>query len=144
MKLRVLDIHKQEWNVEVNENRACSYYISLKNVHECEKYLVELWYKSRCIISQFRSRSNYLPIHISKFHEVDPEDISCPFCDSMNAGDESHYLLNCPYFTDYRESLINDNVCLDVNLYDSIENLKKCIPFMEHIMFECKDILTCL
>ena len=46
VKLRVLDIHNQEWNVQVNENRACSYYRSFKRIHESEKCIVELGYNT--------------------------------------------------------------------------------------------------
>ena len=61
-------------------------------------------------------------MHITKYHDVDPEDIICPFCDSLSVGDESHYILTCQYFAGYRENLINDNVCLDAHLYDNVEN----------------------
>ena len=50
--------------------------------------------------------------------------------------------MNCPFFTEKRNILLNNNTCLDENLYSSVENLSKCVYFMQFIMDECKDILS--
>ena len=141
VKLRISDIHKQHWFAELAENSACSYYSRIKNDPSFENYLIDLDYKSRCTVAQFRSRSNFIPINYTKLPYVEDIDIVCPFCDSVCA-DEVHFLLNCPFFNDKRNILLNNNICLDENLFSSVQNLSNCIEFMQFIMDECKDILS--
>ena len=143
VKLRITDVHKQEWSDVIENSSSCSYYARIKHFHCLEKYLLELNYKQRCIVSQFRCRSNYLPVHYTKYHNIDSQDICCPFC--VDEGvDESHFLLHCPFFATERTALVNENVILDDGIYESMDNLRRCIGFMEFIMTECKDILTTL
>ena len=84
-----------------------------------------------------------MPVHYTKYQNIDSQDIFCPFC-AVESVDESHFLLHCPFFGTERTALVNENVCLDDGIYDSIENLRKCTSFMDFIMRECKDILTTL
>ena len=93
---------------------------------------MELKFWQRCVVAQFRSRSNYLPIHLSKFYSIEDEDVICPFCDSNEVGDESHYLLNCQFFSAERAAVLHNNVTLDINLYSKIDHFKKCVPFYEY------------
>ena len=72
----------------------------IKNDPSCEKYLIDPDYKSRCTVAQFRSRSNFMPINHTKLPFVEDIDIVCPFCGSVCA-DESHFLMNCPFFYAY-------------------------------------------
>ena len=88
-------MHLQQWSVEVNDNTACDYYNLIKSQHELEKYL-SLGFKNRCIVSQFRSRSNFLPIHMTKFDDIVANDIHCPFCD-VSPCDEIHFLEYCTF-----------------------------------------------
>ena len=134
------DIHLREWSNEKSDNKVCDYYDSIKHNFGFEGYLIELGYKSRCIVTQFRSRSNFLPAHVTKLYDVNIDEITCPFCDSFPC-DEMHLIRDCPFFETFRCRLVNVN--LHANLYSNLNNLKKCIPFMEFIMSECKDILTC-
>ena len=104
VKLRISDMHLQQWNVEVNENTACDYYRKIKENHVFEKYLTELGYKNRCIVSQFRSRSNFLPVHMTKFDGISVDDIACPFC-NISPCDEAHMLKDCTFFSVQRNLL---------------------------------------
>ena len=54
------------------------------------------------------------------------------------------YYIKCPFFATERNALVIENVCLDDGMYESMDNLRKCVGFMEYIMNECKDILTAL
>ena len=136
VKLRLSDTHKQDWSNVLGNSSPCSYYAKIKHAHCLEKYLLELNYKQRCIVSQFRCRSNYLPVHFTKFHDIESHDICCPFCNEESI-DESHYVLHCPFFATERNALVVENVCIDDGMYESLDNLRKCIGFMEYIMNEC-------
>ena len=142
VKRRINDMYRQEWCDDSTVHRACDYYSKIKNEHKFEKYLLDLNYNKRSIVAQFRSRSNYLPVHISKYCEITNDDITCPFCDLFLPGNESHYLQTCPMFSTTRDSLLRENVILGEKLYSNIDNLVKCIPLMEEIMLTCKEILT--
>ena len=43
---------------------------------------------------------------------------------------------------DRERNMLDNQICLNENLYNSIDNLSKCISFMQFIMDECQDILT--
>ena len=140
VKLRLSDTHKQQWSAEIAEHSACTYYARIKDEPCLEKYLIELDFRNRCIVAKFRSRSNFLPINHTKLPHVVENDIICPFCDAVCAN-ESHFLLSCPFF-DRERNMLDNQICLNENLYNSIDNLSKCTSFMQFIMDECQDILT--
>ena len=69
-----------------------------------EPYLSQLDFAGRTTLSQFRCRSNKLPIATSYHHSQDP----LPFC-SCNTGsvaDGFHLLLQCSHFSRARSELL--------------------------------------
>ena len=78
VKLRISVIHKQVWSDDIENNSVCSYYAKVKNLHCIEPYLLELNFRDRCTVAQFRCRSNYLPTHNTKLPHIEVHDI-CPF-----------------------------------------------------------------
>ena len=143
VKLRLNDMFQQGWHEDVFSHEFCDFYKLIKNEWGKMKYLSNLCYYQRKLLSKWRCRSNYLPISSSRF--VISDAILCPLCKGENLGDEMHYLLDCPFFDEDRmmylgncfESYIeNEEVEPVLNLFktENPENIHNLIKFINIVM----------
>ena len=141
-KLRLNDIHHQEWHENVSTHEFCDFYKLIKKEWGKMNYLNELCFYQRKLLSKWRCRSNYLPISSSRF--VISDDILCPLCKGEHLGDELHYLSTCPFFNEERNlylSQISNNfeieVILDIFRTDqpNPEKLQNLISFIKIVMY---------
>ena len=96
----------QNWQEQVSTKSACTNYRLFKTDLKLENYLCHLKVADRISLSKFRCASQKLPAFESRITQGTTPDV-CKLCDSAEAGDEFHYILNCKSFISERKSLIN-------------------------------------
>ena len=106
-KQRCIDIYKQDWCSEVQNNSQCTIYKIFKKTHEFENYLTDLEPSDRYAICKFRTRTHHLPITKNRFQTSNSSNNAlCTLCSQKEVGDELHYVFKCPYFSEERKNLI--------------------------------------
>ena len=97
----------QEWNVEVNRNRRCIIYKTLKIRPNFETYLKDLHFLERRALCQFRTGNHNLPISKNRLTGGEEDETKCKFCECPYC-DEFHVLFCCEYFKEQRKRLIKN------------------------------------
>ena len=139
VKRKILDTYMQEWSAEVQMHDFCDLYQYFKTNSNLEKYLIELTFYQRLILTKWRLRSNNLPISKTRFELND--DVVCPFCPDY-IGDEIHYLFVCKFFDEDREKYCpellhcNNHRVYLYNIFNGQNRnvLYKIIPLLDLIM----------
>jgi len=103
--LRISDTSKQKWSAEVNRNGLCINYRIFKDSVCFENYLIMLDDRDRINLCRFRCGNHRLPIN-EKRYSLSNDSTSCLLCNSNQPGDEYHYTLVCPAFTQLRKKYI--------------------------------------
>ena len=88
----------QEWQSRVAENSVCSSYRLFKNTFCFEKYLTYLPSILRQKVLKFSLSNHRLPIQQRRSLGIPRDEricTVCDSCDSVEVGDEFHYLFNC-------------------------------------------------
>ena len=55
---------------------------------------------------EFRTTNHKLPIEHGRWNNIPRENRKCNLCNLEEIGDEFYYILNCPYFKQYRDIYI--------------------------------------
>ena len=112
LKMRLSDIHLQNLISELQANGQCTTYKLLKSTPENNLtfYLKVLDRGTRLPITKIRCVNNKLPIVTGRYQNLDRKDRICTLCNTNGTsqlGDEYHFVMECPYFTSLRKSLLN-------------------------------------
>ena len=110
MKCSVTDQFKQVWNDSVSTSNSCTYYKVFKTELKCENYLTTLAPKYRKFFTKFRCRNSKLPVVTGAYTNMNREERVCTLCNSIEIGDEYHYIFYCSFFNDYRKDLISNYI----------------------------------
>ena len=144
-KQRCDDIFKQTWLTDMMNNSQCTEYRKMKELHEFENYLIELEPSDRIALSKFRTRTHHLPVTHTRFQGPGAKATNCPLCPLSEVGDESHYLLRCPYFSSERDKFIPSyppSMKLDSSLHllfhPGSSNLKDLAKFVKIVISKFK------
>ena len=120
-------------------------YRKMKELHEFENYLIELEPSDRIALSKFRTRTHHLPVTHTRFQGPGAKATNCPLCPLSEVGDESHYLLRCPYFSSERDKFIPSyppSMKLDTSLHllfhPGSSNLKDLAKFVKIVISKFK------
>ena len=108
------DIARQEWYEQLSSNSACITYRILKTDFKFEKYLTQLNFYERIILTKFRTSNNRLPANKFRFSKNTNEKL-CNLCNSEDLGDEFHYLFICKKFESERNLYIPKFYCAQPN-----------------------------
>ena len=83
-------------------------YSSFKDSSKFESYLTIMPDSLRIPYFQFRTGNHRFPVETGRWRQsfVRHEDRKCLLCSTNEIGDEFHYLLICPYFSDTRAKYI--------------------------------------
>ena len=106
MTLRINDIDKQNWSIDLDKNRFCNTYRNVKVDLCLEYYLSELDFSNRLILSKLRCCNLKLPNNLGRFSIFD-NDKNCKLCCIDVLGDEYHYIFICSFFTSDRKKYLN-------------------------------------
>ena len=141
IKRRISDIFKQTWQQKINNSPKSTFYRLIKTEFKFEKYLDELPFNKRIILTQFRLSNHKLPIETGRWSNINKENRLCVLCTSQTLGDEYHYIFECETFIEERRSFIkkyyrkNPNVIKINQLFNSTNKntLTKLYTFIKTI-----------
>ena len=98
--------YKQAWQDSLEQSSKCSNYKIYKTKHKFEKYLILLPPRLLQKLICFRLCNNRLPIETGRWRGTDHNLRKCNLCYLNLVGDEFHYLLECPFFSDERKTFL--------------------------------------
>ena len=96
--LRLSDVYRQKWQVEVNNNSTCLNYRIMTSQKELQYYLVKLPQKYSYTLCKFKCGNHKLPIIRGRYNDINIDDRKCELCQQNEIGDEFHYLFKCDFF----------------------------------------------
>ena len=105
LQQRLRDQFIQNWHANINESSLASFYSILKHDFEYENYLNFPSYE-RVNICKLKCSNHKLPIETGRWREVRRDQRLCDKCNLSAIGDEYHFLLVCPFFSDLRSKFI--------------------------------------
>ena len=85
----------------------CNYRL-FKDTFDMERYLTLLPPRFLYSFVRFRTLNHRLPIQTGRYLNVPRNERLCTMCNSGDLGDEFHYLLVCPHFTEVRKRFISN------------------------------------
>jgi hypothetical protein len=112
---RLFDKHVNDWHNCLSLERSVSgrggnklrTYRLFKNSFETEIYCkIALPFSHQSAFAKFRCGVAPLRIETGRFENLRIEERICCFCNDF-IEDETHVLLNCPFYDDFRENLFN-------------------------------------
>ena len=104
-KQRVVDAFKQSWYNDIANNRVLTLYKNYKLSFDVEHYLNALPNKLRAALSRLRLSSHQLRIETGRYSQNRAQRI-CTLCNKSDIGDEYHFVLVCPIYSNLRQKYI--------------------------------------
>ena len=143
VKQGLRDQYIQQWILDVDTRDVFYNYRLYKTVFRYEKYLDTLPLNVRYHLIRFRTLNHKLPIQKGRIDNVPHNERLCTKCNLQDIGDEFHYTLICPFFTEKRKHFIsqrfwkNPNVMKFHNLFNgNRRTLIKLAHFVKFVMTE--------
>ena len=106
IKQSLIDQYKQNWHSSMLTSSKGRHYTIFKTNLSLEKYFFILNRTKAIQFAKFRTDNNHLPIEIGRWEGIDINDRKCHLCNTNDIGDSFHYLLVCPFFSNYRKQYI--------------------------------------
>ena len=94
--------YKQLWSASVQSSKCVNYRI-FKTEHKFEKYLLNLQFKLRKSVINYRLCNYKLPIETGRWLNIDRNLRKCTLCNTNAVGDEFHYVFEYCAFDFDRE-----------------------------------------
>ena len=115
-KTKLKEKHHEAWRKLANKKSKLKIYTQIKVNFGVEKHiLLNLTRNERSILSQLRCSILPLQIEIGRFTNQKKEERLCPICNSGNIETECHFLFDCSYYEEERNSFFNS---IDVKIND--------------------------
>jgi len=102
VKLRLNDIHNQNWSSQVFNNSTCLNYRSMTTHKQLQNYFNKLPSQYRYALCKFKCANHKLPIVTGRYAGIVIDDRKCTLCSQNEIGDEFHYLFKCTFFNEDR------------------------------------------
>ena len=128
IKQTLMDQFLQEWEAKLNTSNKGKHFLLFKNNIKLEKYITSLPSNLSTNLIKFRIANHRLPVEVQRWSNIPHNLRYCPFCLQLGLrelGDEFHYVLVCPHFTEQRRKLIPRYYSTRPNIIKYIE-LMKC------------------
>ena len=97
IKLRLSDIHNQNWSDSVSNNSTCINYSLMTEQKKLQDYLLKLPDQYMYALCKLKCVNHKMPIVTGRYANIPAEDRICNLCQLNEKGDEYHYLLKCPF-----------------------------------------------
>ena len=110
IKLRLHDQFKQGWYSRIEQSPKALNYRIFKENFEFENYFRILEDKDIYTLCKFRTTNHKLPIETGRWNNIDRVNRICTNCDNIAIGDEYHYIMECEYFSNFRNRFIVTNL----------------------------------
>ena len=95
----------QKWNSDLNNSSKGRNYGIFKESINLEEYFLKPPPKLYTSLAKFRTANHRFPCEVLRWQNIELSERRCHLCDD-DVGDEMHYLLICPFFSDERPKYI--------------------------------------
>ena len=102
VKRSLRDQFIQEWSAKLQESSKGMNYSLYKENIDIENYLMVLPKSIYTTFAKFRTGNHRFPCEVGRYNDTEIAERKCTLCDSGDVGDEMHYLLLCPFFSNDR------------------------------------------
>ena len=106
LKESLRDQYIQQWFKDVDTKDGCYNYRMFKTVFEYENFLHKLPQNLVYPLLRFRTLNHRLPVQSGRIDNIPRGERICTKCNTNDIGDEFHYIMTCPFFTDSRRKFI--------------------------------------
>lgn len=110
VKQTLIDQFIQNWDSQLLLSNKGAVYKSFKTTFGLEPYFKILPQKFCLTFFKFRSANHKFPIETGRWDGTILNDRKCTLCNNGTLGSEEHYLLQCTYFTQLRQTYLGDYV----------------------------------
>ncbi len=100
------DQFEQYWHSLLDDASKAINYRLFKDYFGMEVYFDILDNKNVVELCRFRTANHKLPIEIGRWNNTNRNNRICTHCNKNELGDEFHYILDCPFFEQYRNIYI--------------------------------------
>lgn len=111
------DQFMQNWLSNVNNDQICYCYRMFKQNFGQEPYFSLLPNEYIITLVKFLTTNNALPVNRLRFTGILRKNRICTKCHLGDIGDEFHFILVCPFFSDIRGKYIPQYFCTRPNCY---------------------------
>ena len=115
IKQSLIDQYIQQWYTDVDSKEGCCNYRMFKTVFQHERYIDKLPQHLMYPLLHFRTLNHRLPVQTGRTNNIDRGRRLCSKCDMNDVGDEFHYIMLCPYFTESRQKFIGKKYYMPAN-----------------------------
>ena len=115
IKQRLTDLFKNEWYSTIENSSKCTLYRSFKHTFGFEKYLVQTPTTLVNHLIKYRTRNHKLPVETGSWYGIPLCERICELC-KADVGDEFHYLLKCPEFSNERKQFLRPSSYTNANI----------------------------
>lgn len=98
-----MDQNLQKWHSSLQNSQKGINYGIIKQGITLEKYLITVQRKYWQSVLKLRTENHKFPVETGRWNDIDYRDRKCNLCDNYDVGDNFHYLLSCPYFSEHRK-----------------------------------------
>ena len=104
VKSTLVDQFKQSsiWHSDIETSSKGLCYRIFKTDFGFEKYIELLNDRDRNTLCRFRTTNHRFPIETGRWLNIERNERNCTLCNLNKLGDEYHYLLECPFFSNDR------------------------------------------
>ena len=104
---RIRDISFQNSHSDITTKSKLRSYCEFKSLLVPEKYpcCIPYFHKRRAL-SRLRCSDHPLRIETGRWSNIPPNEHFCELCNSDSIEDEYHFVLKCPFFSDFRQKYI--------------------------------------
>ncbi len=137
---------KEEWEVNVKCVSKLRTYNTFKVEYATEPYVTSFMSKGlRSALAQFRCGVLPLNIETGRYVSTPVFDRVCELCMSHEIEDETHFLIECPFYEEERKKLFKhaEQDYKDFNIIDNDVKLVILVSDEELMKFTAKYIQTC-
>ncbi|MEW8548622.1 MAG: reverse transcriptase family protein [Candidatus Thiodiazotropha sp.] len=106
VKRILMDQFLQSWRSSLNNSSKGKNFNVFKDSIELEVYFKLLPTHLYVNMVRFRTGNHKMPIEIGRWNNIDIDQRKCLLCEKNSIGDEFHYLLECTFFKQARQSLV--------------------------------------
>lgn len=103
LKKKLFLTYEKEWLGQINQLPKLRLYQSIKTNFKTENFLeMNISKSQRSIMAQFRCGILPIRIETGRYKGGPVDERICNFCELNEIEDDSHFLLNCAMYSDFR------------------------------------------
>ena len=113
----------QKWTIEIAESSKCFYYRHFQLKPELQNYLKKMPPNIWIPLVKLRTANHRFPVEIYSWNILYREKSKrlCSICSLNDVGDEYHYIMICPIFSEAREEFLPKYFCKKPSVYKYLE-----------------------